>query len=72
MAKSEQPSGSYWELIRIAEKLLNAGDFSGAERHLELADARRDDSPGRVFFTEKISDGIGRFLRCGITTRFWF
>ncbi len=63
MAKSEKYSGSYWDLMRTAQKLLDAGDFSGAERHLELADTRRDDSPGRVFFTEKISDGIGRFFK---------
>ncbi len=65
MANPEKFSGSYWDLIRTAEKLLNARDFSGAERHLDFADARRDDSPGRVFFTEKISDGIGRLFQRG-------
>ncbi len=65
MANNSKSSGSYWDLIKTAEKLLNAGDFPDAERHLELADARREDSPGRVFLTEKLSDGLGRLFKRG-------
>ncbi len=58
------PSGrSYWELLGAASRALEAGDFSRAERDFEEALDARSQSPGRVFFTEKISDGLSRLLR---------
>ncbi len=65
MTNPEQSSKSYWDLLHTGERLLAEGDFPGAEQHYEVACARREDSPGRVFLTEKISDGIGRLLKRG-------
>jgi len=65
MTNPEQSSKSYWDLLRTASQLLADGSFSGAEQHFEVACARRESSPGRVFLTEKISDGLGRFFKRG-------
>ena len=62
MTNLENTSKSYWDLFASARKLLAEGDFPGAEQHFEVACARREDSPGRVFLTEKISDGLGRLF----------
>ena len=57
------PSGrSYWDLLGTALRALDAGDIPVAERDFELAQAERNQSPGRVFFTEKIVDGLAQLL----------
>jgi hypothetical protein len=67
MTNSAKISGTYWDILRTAEKLLAEGNFSAAERHHDVACSRREKSPGRVFLTEKISDGLGRFLKRNAT-----
>ena len=63
MTNPEQSSKSYWDLIKTADRLLAEGQFPSAEQHYDVACARRESSPGRVFLTEKISDGLGRFFK---------
>lgn len=63
MTNPEQSSKSYWDLLKTAERLLSEGNFPSAEQHFEVACARRENSPGRVFLTEKISDGVGRLFK---------
>ncbi len=48
-----------------AEDALRQGDLTSAERIFLDAAERRDASPGRVFFTEKITDGLSRLVRRG-------
>ena len=62
--ENSTPSGrSYWDLLAAARRFLDAGDFSRAERDYELARAGRLQSPGRVFLTEKITDGLASLFR---------
>lgn len=62
--ENNTPSGrSYWDLLGAALRALEAGDLPRSERHFELALEARQQSPGRVFLTEKISDGLSRLLR---------
>ena len=62
--ENNAPSGrSYWDLLGAALRALDAGDLPRAERHFELALEARQQSPGRVFLTEKISDGLARLLQ---------
>ena len=56
---------NYWNHLHEAEAALQAGDFAPAERSFELAVSLRAESPGRVFVTEKIRDGLSRALRRG-------
>ncbi len=63
MIQPDKISGTYWDLLQTAEKLLNNGNFPAAELHYDSACSRREESPGRVFVTEKISDGLGRLFR---------
>jgi hypothetical protein len=61
---SRDPNGrSYWDLLATAQRALEEGNLPLAERSFLHACERRDDSPGRVFLTEKISDGLSRLLR---------
>ncbi|MFN2371137.1 MAG: hypothetical protein ABR506_08295, partial [Candidatus Krumholzibacteriia bacterium] len=54
---------NYWHLLEAAGAALDEGDFVRAERLLLSAEARRDGSPGRVFFTESLGDSLLRLLR---------
>ena len=63
MERAEETSLSYWQLLQRAEEVLDQGDFVRAEQHYFLAAARRERSPGKVFFSEKLIDGLGRLLR---------
>lgn len=63
MARSDKTSGSYWDLLKQARRHLDEGDFPSAERLYTRACDRREQSPGRVFLTEKLTDGLGRLFR---------
>jgi len=54
---------NYWQLLAAARDALREGDFAAAERLYAAASVRRDQSPGRVFLTESLADGLGRLLR---------
>jgi hypothetical protein len=54
---------SYWHLLTEAEAALTGGAFARAERRFLAAVDRREASPGRVFFTESITDGLQKLLR---------
>ena len=62
-------SGSnYWNLLSAAADALEVGDYPAAERRYLDACDLRETSPGRVFITEKIGDGLSRlFSRGGAT-----
>lgn len=66
MDRSDSRERSYWRLLAGAEAALDTADFAGAERAYDRARDRRGDSPGRVFFTEKLGDAVGRLLRRGV------
>lgn len=64
---SHQSSGNrngsnYWRLLAAAVDALAVGDFPAAERRYQDACDLRDASPGRVFITEKIGDGLRRLF----------
>jgi hypothetical protein len=62
--ESSNPSGrSYWDLLGDALRDLDAGDLPHAERNFDLALAERSQSPGRVFLTEKLADGLTSLIR---------
>ncbi|MCP4572575.1 MAG: hypothetical protein GY838_09525 [bacterium] len=63
MDRSDSRERSYWRHLADAEAALDASDFAGAEHSYELARDRRGESPGRVFFTERLGDAVGRLLR---------
>ncbi len=54
---------SYWHLLDDAEGALGRGDLPAAEGLYLAAEQRRDGSPGRVFLTESLADGLRRLLR---------
>ncbi|MEN8006943.1 MAG: hypothetical protein ABFS42_08000 [Candidatus Krumholzibacteriota bacterium] len=54
---------NYWKMLIAAEEALAAGDFAHGERLFHEASRRRDGSPGRVFFSEKITDGFKSLLK---------
>lgn len=56
---------NYWQLLAAAVDALQVGDYPAAERRYWDACALRESSPGRVFVTEKIGDGLRRLLRRG-------
>ena len=56
---------NYWQLLAAAREALEAADFVVAERRWDEAVARRTASPGRIFLTEKLADGMSRLLRRG-------
>nr|MEE4269380.1 hypothetical protein [Candidatus Krumholzibacteria bacterium] len=58
------PSGrSYWDHLGAATRALEEGDLPRAEREFDLGLSAREQSPGRVFLTEKITDGLARLFR---------
>ena len=63
MGRQDPTGRSYWDLLSTAQQALEEGNLPLAERSFLLARERREDSPGRVFLTEKISDGLSRLLR---------
>lgn len=63
MAATDKNSGTYWDLLNTAQRFLDEGDFPEAERLFFMACRKREESPGRVFLTEKIGDGLGRLLQ---------
>ena len=60
--RGHDPS-NYWQLLDEAFVALDAGDYPGAERLFLDASGNREQSPGRVFFTEKLGDGLRRLMR---------
>ena len=61
---TQKPSNqNYWKHLRDAAAALQTGDFVQAERSYEWAVGLRAESPGRVFLTEKLRDGLSRALR---------
>ena len=65
MERQDPPGRSYWDHFATAQQALEEGNLPLAERSFLLARQRREDSPGRVFLTEKISDGLNRLMRGG-------
>src|SRR5210317_976796 len=63
MENSTPEGRSYWDHLGDALSALDAGDLPAAERQYELAQTARAQSPGRVFLTEKITDGLTRLIR---------
>lgn len=62
--EKNNPSGrSYWDHLGAATRALEEGDLPQAEREFDLGLAAREQSPGRVFLTEKITDGLTRLFR---------
>ncbi len=61
-SSSTQHGSTYWQLLAAADDALQVGDYPAAERRYLDACALRDASPGRVFVTEKIGDGLRRLL----------
>ncbi len=53
---------NYWKILATAQKSLDQGDFARAERLYHEAAERRDQSPGRVFFSEKLTDSLKSLL----------
>ncbi len=53
---------NYWHLLAAAADALEVGDFFAAERRYLDACDLRESSPGRVFITEKIGDGLQRLI----------
>jgi len=49
---------NYWKMLIAAEEALAEGDYAHAELLFHEASRRRESSPGRVFFSEKITDGF--------------
>lgn len=63
MERSDTPTTNYWHLLESSEAALAAGDFPRAEDLYHQAHDRREDSPGRVFLSEKIGDGLAGLWR---------
>ncbi len=63
MEKDNLSEPNYWKILSAAEEALAKGDFAGSEYLFHDASGRRDSSPGRVFFSEKLSDGLKGLLR---------
>jgi len=55
--------GNYWQLLGAATDALQVGDYPAAERRYLDACDLREASPGRVFITEKIGDGLRRIFQ---------
>ena len=49
---------NYWDILAEAEALLARGEFAAAELRFHEARRVRDDSPGRVFLSEKMADAV--------------
>jgi len=56
---------NYWHLLVAAADALEVGDYRAAERRYLDACDLRETSPGRVFVTEKIGDGLRRLFNRG-------
>ena len=59
---------NYWRILERADQALAGDDFVTAEQLLVEARLTRDESGGRVFWTERLADGMRRLLH-GITDR---
>ncbi|MCK9994935.1 MAG: hypothetical protein KAH56_01505 [Candidatus Krumholzibacteria bacterium] len=62
MEKDNLSEPNYWKILSAAEETLAKGDFAGSEYLFHDASGRRDRSPGRVFFSEKLTDGLKGLL----------
>jgi len=56
---------NYWQLLATAVDALEVGDYPAAERRYWDACDLRESSPGRVFVTEKIGDGVRKLFQRG-------
>ena len=63
MEKDNLSVPNYWKILTAAEEALGKGDFAAGERLFHEASGRRDRSPGRVFFSEKLTDGLKSLLK---------
>jgi len=63
MEKDNLSQPNYWKILTAAEEALAKGDFATGEHFFHDASGRRESSPGRVFFSEKLTDGIKGLLR---------
>jgi len=59
---------NYWRILERADQALAGDDFVTAEQLLVEARLTRDESGGRVFWTERLADGMRRLLH-GIADR---
>jgi hypothetical protein len=63
MDTDHQSEPNYWRTLSAAAEALAKGDFATGESLFHDASARRDRSPGRVFFSEKLTDGFKNLLK---------
>jgi len=63
MDTDHQSEPNYWRTLSAAAEALAKGDFATGESLFHEASSRRDRSPGRVFFSEKLTDGIKNILK---------
>ena len=63
MANDTHPGSNYWQSLAAAEQALAGLEFAVAERAFLDAVDDRQQSPLRVFFTERLPDGAGNLLR---------
>ncbi len=63
MENQQNNPANYWNILAAAEAALDQGDFSTAEHYFHEAASRRAGSPGRVFFSEKMTDGLKGLFR---------
>lgn len=63
MERDDLSTTNYWHLLEGSEAALAGGDFPRAEDLYHQAQDRRQDSPGRVFLSEKIGDGLAGLWR---------
>lgn len=61
-----RPGLNYWQSLAAAERALAGQDFSAAESAWLAAVDTREQSGTRVFFTERVPDGIARLWRRGV------
>jgi hypothetical protein len=60
-----RPGLNYWQSLAAAERALAGQDFPAAENAWLTAVDTREQSGGRVFFTERLADGIARLWQRG-------
>lgn len=63
MAQTNHNEPNYWKILSAAENALHKGDFATGEYLYHEAAGRRAGSPGRVFISEKLTDGFKSLLK---------
>jgi hypothetical protein len=58
MENNGNTDASYWDLLERSTQALDQGDYPLAEQLFHQANEVREQSPGRVFLSEKVTDGL--------------